>query len=62
MWHPKAGAEASVKFEEGSTPDGAGSDELGQDKGYAVHLITDEGLSVTWTVGIISVKPAKLKE
>jgi hypothetical protein len=39
-----------------------GSGDLPGDKGYSVHLITDAGVSATLTVGVIRVKPVKLKE
>ena len=57
-----AGAEASAKSEAKGAAGGAGSGDLPTDKGYSVHIITDEGLSVTWTVGLFHVEPVKLKE
>ena len=62
VWSAKAGAEAAAKVKEAGTAGGAGSGDLAVDKGYTVHLITDAGVSVTWTVGVIRVKPVKLKE
>lgn len=61
-WSMKAGAEASAKVKDSGAAGGAGSGDLPSDKGYTVHLITDAGVSVTWTVGVIRVKPVKLKE
>ena len=58
----KAGAEATAKVQETGAAGGAGSSDLSSDKGYTVHLITDAGVSVTWTVGVINVKPVKLKD
>lgn len=61
MWNVKAGAEAAAKVKEAGTAGGAGSGDLAGKKGYSVYLITDAGVSVTWTVGVIHVKPVKLK-
>ena len=61
VWSAKAGAEAAAKLKETGTTGGAGSGDLPVDKGYSVHLITDAGVSVTWTVGVLRVKPVKLK-
>jgi len=61
VWSAKAGAEASAKVKEAGAAGGAGSGDLAGKRGYSVHLITDAGVSVTWTVGVIRVKPVKLK-
>ena len=62
VWNMKAGAEAAAKVKETGAAGGAGSGDIPGAKGYTVHLITDAGVSVTWTVGILRVKPVKLKE
>jgi hypothetical protein len=62
VWTMSAGAEASAKNKDSGAAGGAGSGDLPSEKGYSVHIITDEGLSVTWTVGIFHVEAVKLKE
>jgi len=62
VWNMKAGAEAAAKVKETGAAGGAGSGDIPGDKGYTVHLITDAGVSATWTVGVIRVKPVKLKD
>ena len=61
VWEAQAGAEAAAKVGESGAAGGGGTSGVG-DKGYAVHFITDAGVSATATAGIIRVKPIKLKE
>ena len=61
-WSATAGGEASAKVGEVGAAGGAGSGDLPGDKGYSIHLLTDAGVSATVTVGVIRVKPVKLKE
>jgi lipid-binding SYLF domain-containing protein len=61
-WIAQAGAEAAAKVGEAGAAGGGGSGNAGNDKGYSVHIITDAGVSATVTVGVIRVKPIKLKE
>jgi hypothetical protein len=61
-WSANAGAEAAAKVGEAGAAGRVGSGDLPGDKGYSVHLITDAGVSATLTVGVIRVKPIKLKE
>ncbi|MCJ7555878.1 MAG: hypothetical protein MUP90_03060 [Gammaproteobacteria bacterium] len=60
-WGATAGAEAAAKVGESGAAGGAGSGDVG-DKGYSIYMITDAGVSVTATVGIIRVKPVSLKK
>jgi len=60
-WGATAGAEAAAKVGESGAAGGAGSGDVG-DKGYSIYMITDAGVSVTATVGIIRVKPVNLKK
>lgn len=60
-WGATAGAEAAAKVGESGAAGGAGSGDIG-DKGYSIYMITDAGVSVTATVGIIRVKPVNLKK
>jgi lipid-binding SYLF domain-containing protein len=61
-WSANAGAEAAAKVGEAGAAGGVGSGDLPGNKGYSLHLITDAGVSATATVGVIRVKPIKLKE
>lgn len=61
MWSANAGAEAAAKVGDVGTSGGAGSGDVGNDKGYITHMITDKGVSATVTAGIIRVKPIALK-
>jgi lipid-binding SYLF domain-containing protein len=61
-WSANAGAEAAAKVGEAGAAGGVGSSDLPGNKGYSLHLITDAGVSATATVGVIRVKPIKLKE
>lgn len=60
-WRAQAGAEAAAKVGEAGAAGGAGT-AASDDKGYTIHLVTDAGVSATATVGVIRVKPIKLKE
>jgi lipid-binding SYLF domain-containing protein len=62
VWQAQAGAEAAAKVGESGAAGGAGSGDVPGKKGYSVYFITDAGVSATVTVGIIRVKPVKLKE
>jgi lipid-binding SYLF domain-containing protein len=55
-----SGAEASAKVGETGAAGGSGSKT--NTKGYSSYLITDAGVSATASVGIIRVKPVKLKK
>jgi lipid-binding SYLF domain-containing protein len=61
VWSARAGAETGAKVKEEAVSGVAGSDNLPGDKGYSIHFIIDEGVSATVTVGLIHVKPIKLK-
>ena len=61
VWSARAGAETGAKFKDEVVSGIAGSDNLPGDKGYSIHFIIDEGVSATVTVGLIHVKPIKLK-
>ncbi len=56
------GAEAAAKVGETGAAGGAGSGNLPGNKGYSTYLITDAGVSATVTMGVIRVKPIKLKK
>lgn len=56
------GAEASAKVGEAGAAGGAGNNETKAKKGYSSYLITDAGVSATAAVGVIRVKPIKLKK
>jgi len=62
MWSANAGAEAAAKVGDVGASGGAGSGDVGNDKGYITHMITDKGVSATVTAGIIRVKPITLKK
>jgi hypothetical protein len=62
VWSASAGAEAAAKVQGAGAAGGAGSGNLPGDKGYSIHFITDAGVSATVTVGVIRVKPVKLKK
>ena len=62
VWSARAGAETGAKVKDEAVSGAAGSDNLPGDKGYSIHFILDEGLSATVTVGLIHVKPIKLKK
>ncbi len=61
IWSPRAGAELAAKTKDASTSAAAGSDNLPGEKGYSIYFITDAGVTATVTVGVIHVKPIKLK-
>jgi len=61
IWSARAGAELAAKVEDAGASGAAGSDNLPGDKGYLIHFITDTGVLATVSVGIIHVKPVKLK-
>jgi len=61
VWSARAGAETGAKVKDEVVSGVAGSDNLPGDKGYSIHFIIDEGVSATVTVGLIHVKPIKLK-
>lgn len=61
-WSANAGAEAAAKVGEAGAAGGVERGNLPGGKGYSLHLITDTGVSATLTVGVIRVKPVKLKE
>ncbi|HAK61167.1 MAG TPA: hypothetical protein DCO77_12445 [Nitrospiraceae bacterium] len=61
-WSANMGAEAAAKVGEAGAAGGGGTGDLAGDKGYSVHLITDAGVSATATVGVIRVKPVRLKK
>jgi hypothetical protein len=60
-WSVNAGAALAAKSKDGGTSGAAGSSNLSGDKGYSIHFITDAGVTATVTVGVIRVKPIKLK-
>lgn len=60
-WAANAGAEAAAKVGETGAAGGAGAADVGGDKGYSLHFITDAGVSATVTVGVIRVAPIQLK-
>jgi len=62
VWSARAGAETGAKVKDEAVSGVAGSDNLPSDKGYSIHFILDEGVSATVTVGLIHVKPIKLKK
>jgi lipid-binding SYLF domain-containing protein len=62
QWSANAGAEAAAKVGESGAAGGAGSGDVGSDKGYSVHIITDAGVSATVTAGVIRVSPVTLKK
>ena len=61
-WSAQMGAEAAAKVGETGAAGGAGSGDVAKDKGYSIHLITDAGVSATVTMGVIRVKPVRLKK
>jgi hypothetical protein len=61
IWSARAGAETGAKVKDEVVSGVAGSDNLPGDKGYSIHFIIDEGVTATVTVGVIHVKPLKLK-
>jgi hypothetical protein len=61
VWSVRAGAETGAKVKDEVVSGVAGSDNLPGNKGYSIHFIIDEGVSATVTVGLIHVKPIKLK-
>ncbi|HSQ84434.1 MAG TPA: hypothetical protein VLM43_06875 [Desulfobacterales bacterium] len=61
IWSARAGAELAAKTKDAGTSTAAGSDDLPSEKGYSIHFITDAGVAATVTVGVIHVKPIKLK-
>jgi hypothetical protein len=61
-WSGNFGAEAAAKVGESGAAGGGGSGEVGKDKGYTTHVLTDAGVSATFTAGIIRVKPVRLKK
>jgi lipid-binding SYLF domain-containing protein len=61
VWSARAGAELAAKTKDAGTSGAAGSDNLPGAKGYSIHFITDAGVTATVTVGVIHVKPIKLK-
>lgn len=61
-WSANAGAEAAAKVGDSGSAGGAGASEAGNDKGYTIHMLTDAGVSVTVTVGVIRIAPIKLKD
>jgi lipid-binding SYLF domain-containing protein len=61
IWSARAGAELAAKTKDAGTSAAAGSDDLSSEKGYSIHFITDAGVAATVTVGVIHVKPIKLK-
>jgi len=57
------GAEASAKVGESGAAGGLGSKDKKDEKtGYSATLITDAGVSATWSVGVIRVAPIELKK
>lgn len=60
-WSVNAGAEAAAKVGDVGAAGSGGSDSGDEDKGYTLHMITDAGVSVTATAGIIRVSPIELK-
>ncbi len=61
-WSANAGAEGSAKVGDAGIASGAGSGDVGEDKGYTIHTITDAGVSATATAGIVHVKAIKLND
>lgn len=61
-WSANMGVEAAAKVGETGAAGGAGSGDIPTNKGYSAHLITDAGVSATVTMGVIRVKPIKLKK
>lgn len=61
-WSTNAGAEAAAKVGDVGASGGGNSASDTDDKGYTMHMITDAGVSVTVTAGVIRVSPIDLKE
>lgn len=61
-WSGSMGAEASAKVGEAGAAGGGGASNLKADKGYSEYTLTDAGVSATFTVGVIHLKPVKLKK
>jgi len=57
----KMGAEASAKVGEAGAAGGMGGVSNDPKAGYKGYLITDAGVSATWSVGFVHVKPIKIK-
>lgn len=62
VWSSNHGAEVTAKVKDTGAPGRPGSGNLPDDKGYSIYFITDAGVSATVTVGLIRVKPVKLKK
>ncbi len=62
VWSTNVGAEAAAKVKDGGASGGRGSGSSPGGKGYSIYFITDSGVSATITVGVIRVKPIKLKK
>jgi hypothetical protein len=61
-WSGNMGAEAAAKVGDAGAAGGGGSGNLKADKGYTIYTLTDAGVSATVTMGVIRVKPIKLKK
>ena len=61
-WSVNAGAALAAKSKDAGTSGAAESSSLSGGKGYSIHVITDAGVTATVTVGVIHVKPIKLKD
>ena len=61
-WSANMGAEAAAKVGDTGAAGGAGSGDVPTEKGYSTYLITDAGVSATVTMGVIRVKPVRLKK
>lgn len=61
-WSVNAGVDAAAKVGETGAAGAVGSDSVGDDKDYSLHMITDAGVAATVTAGVIRVSPIRLKK
>jgi lipid-binding SYLF domain-containing protein len=61
-WSVNAGVDAAAKVGDAGVAGTVGSDSVGNDKGYTIHMITDAGVAATVTAGVIRVSPISLKK
>jgi len=61
-WIFNAGGEASAKAGDVGTAGSASSEELDTKKKYDFYLLTESGISATFTAAVIHVRPVKIEE